>query len=232
MTNSSGNSLTAVDISEPSLAFPCRNSFEGFSRPLRHCNQRELRLCDKLCGNSLTAVDISDPASPSLAGTLSGFNEPPGIAISGNYAFVTNYSGNSLTAVDISNPASPSLAGTLSTGFDEPYGIAISGNYAFVTNLLSPVPPVPTAPTSFHGKMKKNDFGLVKEYFIKLTWSASTSSDVQGYRLYRDGVLITTLSSSTLSYEDHNLHKNQLYVYSLVAFNSSGTSTPVTLTIK
>lgn len=57
---------------------------------------------------------------------------------------------------------------------------------------------------------------------INLTWSASSDdTGVRGYGVYRDGVLINTVSSSTLSYSDKNLVPGTQYAYRVDAFDGS-----------
>ena len=128
-------------------------------------------------------------------------------------------SNNTSDTVSAINTSSNTVVATLSVGA-HPTRIAIS----------APLPLPPSA-ASFIGKRIKNDFGLVKEYFIELHWNASTSSNLQGYYLYRNGILIATLPATSLSFEDHNLNKDQFYTYSLQSFNSNGASTSVTITI-
>ncbi len=58
---------------------------------------------------------------------------------------------------------------------------------------------------------------------ILLNWSASTDNvGVAGYTLYRDGAFLTTVASSTLSYEDIDLQSNTSYSYTIDAFDQSG----------
>jgi chitodextrinase len=70
---------------------------------------------------------------------------------------------------------------------------------------------------------------------IDLTWQASSDNvGISGYDLYRDGVLVTTVSGATLSYSDHSVMPTSSYSYSVDAFDPSGnystTSPPVSVT--
>lgn len=88
------------------------------------------------------------------------------------------------------------------------------------------------AASSFQGVGKKNNFGFQYELYNQLTWAASSSSQVTGYYIYRDEVKIATVSSATLSYQDHNRPAGTSCVYWLVAFDSDGNvSSPVTVTV-
>ena len=55
---------------------------------------------------------------------------------------------------------------------------------------------------------------------VTLSWTASGDSDLDHYRLERDGVVLTTLTETT--YEDSGLTNGELYEYELVAVDDSG----------
>ena len=87
-------------------------------------------------------------------------------------------------------------------------------------------------PTNLSGIQQKNNFGSVYELVNSISWSASSSS-VSGYRVYRNGVLIATLNSSTYGYDDHNIQKGVATLYSVRAYNSLGNqSSAVDITIR
>ena len=86
--------------------------------------------------------------------------------------------------------------------------------------------------SNFKGKQKKNNFGLEYELYNQLSWTASPSSTVTGYYLYRDGIKIATLNASDRSYQDHNRPRGVSFVYSLQAFDANDNiSTSVTVTV-
>ena len=67
-----------------------------------------------------------------------------------------------------------------------------------------------------------------QEYFsIGLAWDAVEAA---GYRLYRDGTLISTQAGTT--YTDSGLQPNHPYLYTLTAYNSDGDSEPALLQAK
>lgn len=176
---------------------------------------------------SLVHIEIDSTSTPSnvavtgpatLAGTLEIALDPnaqPGeyilltsSAITGTFDFVTftgptpNYT---LSYLPIGNPTYVQLN--------------------FLGNALLP-------PSNLQGKQKKNDFGLEYELYNKLTWTPSTSSDIAGYYIYRDGVKIAAVSASSHSYEDHNRKKGVSYSYAITSFNSSGSeSLPINIVI-
>jgi hypothetical protein len=76
--------------------------------------------------------------------------------------------------------------------------------------------------TNFQGTQKKNNFGFEYELYNELTWTASSSLNVNGYFIYRDNVEIAVVDSSIQTYEDHNRKSGVSYAYSLAAFDDNG----------
>jgi hypothetical protein len=83
--------------------------------------------------NSISVFDISNPTAPLLTATTTVGGNPNGIAISGRYAYVTNFASSTMSVVDIASSTAPSQVGTTTVG-TSPYGIAVSGRYAYVAN--------------------------------------------------------------------------------------------------
>lgn len=87
-------------------------------------------------------------------------------------------------------------------------------------------------PSNLQGKQKKNDFGLAFELFNQLTWTPSSSAEVTGYFIYRDGQKIASVNASTYTYEDHNRIKGVTYAYAVTTVNSTGNeSLPVNIVV-
>lgn len=84
----------------------------------------------------------------------------------------------------------------------------------------------PTTPGSF--TMTGNTLSS-----ISLGWTASTDNNsVTGYRLTRNGTVITTTGSTTLSYIDSGLSPSTSYTYTIVALDAAGnSSTAASLTV-
>ena len=58
---------------------------------------------------------------------------------------------------------------------------------------------------------------------INLSWTASTDNvGVTGYSIFRNAALVTTVPSSSLSYQDINLTPSTTYSYTLDAFDLAG----------
>ena len=109
-----------------------------------------------------------------------------------------------------------------SASFTGPTGTAETGHsgdgYARIT-VLEVFPQGPETPTGFRQ--------TAKDYFsLGLAWDAAT--DATGYRLYRDGALLATLTGT--SYTDGDVEPGDSYRYSLIAYNADGDSDPATLT--
>src|SRR5690348_5253000 len=92
------------------------------------------------CGQLLASAAASAAVTPpTLAGsiqdptTLSGTTS---VAVSGHYAYTTNYYAGELTAIDISNPVSPTIAGSSpsTTALTNATTVNIAGGYAFVVS--------------------------------------------------------------------------------------------------
>jgi hypothetical protein len=99
---------------------------------------------------SFQILDITNPLLPVKRGSLVGTGVAPsanlayprGIAISGNYAYVTSQTNNALQVINITNPDAPVAAGSLLNGaggavLSAPYGIAVSGSYAYIASSSS-----------------------------------------------------------------------------------------------
>ena len=97
--------------------------------------------------------------------------------------------------------------------------------FDFLGNAVNP-------PTDLIGFQQKNDFGVIYELFNTLQWQLSTSLDVQGYYIYRDNILLATVSASTTSYQDHDQPRGVATLYGVAAFDGDGNiSSQATVTV-
>lgn len=132
-----------------------------------------------------------------------GANAPSGYLLGAEYCLT-----NAKTIAGNTSFAGPS--GTAETGH--------SGNgYARIT-VLEIYPLTPDTPSNFR-QTGKTYFG------IDLAWDAV--SDASGYRLYKDGSLISTQTGTT--YSDTDMLPAESHVYTLTAYNDKGDSDPATL---
>lgn len=109
------------------------------------------------------------------------------------------------------------------TSFTAPGGASETGHsgdgYARIT-CLELYKQVPDTPANFRQ--------TAKDYFsLSLAWG---TVECTGYKLYRDGTLISTQTGTT--YTDSSVEPNNTYTYKLVAYNSEGDSDPTTLSAK
>lgn len=109
------------------------------------------------------------------------------------------------------------------TSFTAPGGSSEAGHsgdgYARIT-CLELYKQVPDTPDSFRQ--------TAKDYFsISLAWGAV---ECTGYKLYRDGALISTQTGTT--YTDTSVEPNSTYTYKLVAYNVEGDSDPTSISAK
>ncbi|MCH9811246.1 carboxypeptidase regulatory-like domain-containing protein [bacterium] len=64
---------------------------------------------------------------------------------------------------------------------------------------------------------------LAEDRIHKLTWSATTSPEVTGYRVYKNGELVASVGlNDTLEYESHNNPVDEASIYTVVSVNSDG----------
>ncbi len=80
----------------------------------------------------------------------------------------------------------------------------------------------PTAPTGLVASVKRQQVGL--------SWQASTDNvDVSGYRVFRNGVLLSTTTG--LSLTDTSVSGGLTYSYSVVAYNAAGSVSAASNTV-
>lgn len=179
---------------------------------------------------SLTHIEINSTGTSlvSVGGTatLAGILEidlDPNVQ-SGTYTILTS-SGITSTFDSVS------FSGTTPKSYSLSYLPSGSPTFVQFEFLNDPTPSI-LPPSNFQGTQKENNFGFVYELYNQLTWTLSTSSQVVGYSLYRDGNKIATLDASTDRYHDNNRPRGVSFVYVLVAFDSTGaTSSSVTVTV-
>jgi YVTN family beta-propeller protein len=88
-------------------------------------------------------------------------------------------------------------------------------------------------PISLSGSQKINDFGFIYELYNYLFWTPSITPATIGYNIYRDEVLISSISGiNTATYLDHNREEGVSYQYSIRSRAGNGElSYPTTITI-
>jgi len=94
---------------------------------------------------------------------------------------------------------------------------SIQGAY-FLSELPSPLTP----PENFSGARLTNRFPTQSTVSARLCWTPNIDPTVTSFNIYRNGHLITTISSSLSCYKDCNIDPCQSYIYSITSLNSSG----------
>lgn len=84
---------------------------------------------------------------------------------------------------------------------------------------------VPDPPSSFS---LTNEVCLGASFTISMSW-ADNSGNEEGFRIYRDGGLVATLSANTTSFSENAGNTNSGFSYKVVAFNGEGESSGPTL---
>ena len=96
---------------------------------------------------------------------------------------------------------------------------------AFFTNIAPP--------KTFFGEKITNRFPLQSECFNRLEWTSSISDGIANFKLFRNGVLIVTLSSDKFIYDDHLRPCNGSDTYSIISIDNQGNeSSPLIITIR
>jgi len=83
-------------------------------------------------GGGLAIYDLANPVAPTLLGSIDTTDFAAAVAVSGNYAFVADYSGG-LRVIDISNPTNPTAVTALAS-IALAIDVKIAGNYAYVVD--------------------------------------------------------------------------------------------------
>jgi hypothetical protein len=76
-------------------------------------------------------------------------------------------------------------------------------------------------PSNVSATQSVTDFEVYQDYNNTITWTASTGS-VFFYNIFRNGIYITLVDSSTLSFDDHNQVNGGTVTYGVAAFLSDG----------
>lgn len=171
--------------------------------------------------SSSTASTVAVNNSATLAGTLEIDLDPN--AQPGTYILLT------------SSGITGTFDSVIFTGTTPNYALSYLplGSPTFVQFEFSGYPDNLAPPSNLQGKQKQNNFGFVYELYNQLSWTASPSSEIAGYYIYRDGSKIATVNASTYTYQDHERKKGTSYSYAVTAFNTSGSeSSPINIVIR
>ena len=174
----------------------------------------------------LTANAVS-PTKVNLAWQASTDNVGvTGYTIYRNGAVLTTVSGTTLAYSDATASPSTTYSYTVDA-FDAAGNHSVQSSPASVTTPGSDTqaPSVPAGLTA----------NAVSPTLVNLAWLASTDNvGVTGYTIYRNGVVLTTVSGTTLAYSDTTASPSTTYSYTVDAFDLAGNhstqSAPVSVT--
>lgn len=62
----------------------------------------------------------------------------------------------------------------------------------------------------------------VSSTLIEVVWAANSETDLAGYKIYRDGVVVALIRGDMTSYSDRNVLPATTYTYSVTAFDLAG----------
>ena len=134
VTNQSDNTISVVDISNPSAPRQIATTSVGVLPIGIYVSGRYAYVANNT-DNAISVVDISNPSSPRQVATTSVGTGPASLYVSGRYAYVGN--ADSFSVVDISNPLAPRQIATTSAGGSVatvPQSLYVSGRYAYTVN--------------------------------------------------------------------------------------------------
>jgi len=137
----------------------------------------------------IRVINLTDPTSPSIIGNVSTGGDARDVALSGNFAFVADFS-RSFTVVDLSNPTAPVVrASTPSATGGLLTDVAQAGRFAFgadvffvngvpIIDVSVPATPIPRAILDFSAFRDDNGTGVaVDDTFVYLTAEQSTITE-------------------------------------------------------
>ncbi len=139
---------------------------------------------------------------------------------------------------DISTPnAGISLAPSIVTNssgtfFDAWYFNPFASFFTLQASSIT-ITPMAQPPASISGKQKINRFPIQSERFNQIKWTASLTSGIASYQIFRNGALLATVPATTFQYEDHDRKKNVSDTYSVFSVTATGalSATGATVTV-
>ena len=183
---------------------------------------------DDVVSDTIPIPDTTNPSSP--PGFTATASATGGVDLSWMPAnddlAVTGYEvyrdGSPLVAVGSSTTTYKDTSTSTSTAYEyKVRAVDAAGNKsAFGTPVTVTTAPPDTTPPSTPGNLAAT---IVSFNRVDLSWSASTDNlGVTGYKVYRDGNLLQSLTAGTTSYQDLTAAANTSYSYTVKAIDSAG----------
>lgn len=197
-------------------------------------SQTNISICGSTSGFVVAWIGNDNNAYASMSADNGNSWSTP-VQITGDGSVLTGYSDDSLGVVGVSAVGTTCVFTWLGqmVVLGRSSATATPGDvYSSVSGL--PGPPVGGVqpPASVNGSQKTENSGIEYRFYNAISWGPSPTPGVAGYNIYINGSLFTSVSPSTYSFVDNNVKKNKTITYSVTAFNESGESTPVTITLK
>jgi hypothetical protein len=89
-----------------------------------------------------------------------------------------------------------------------------------VINAVTGSRSLPVPPTGLAVMQSSTNFGVFTEFFNTVSWTASVDPTVEGYLIYRDGILIGQVDAATVSFVDHNRVQSGPLTYGVASINN------------
>jgi hypothetical protein len=217
--NSVGNGLIVFDVSVKTA--PSFVTNVGFNAGGVRTRGNYVYITKYDAATALRIYDVSNPASPSLVGTVGGFNFPVPVEIhpTEDIVYVGGYNNPDLSAVDVSDPTNPIVTSTITiAGNNQPnFGsINFDGDIAYINSVNGFI--------SVISLQNPLDPKLICSYNIN-------ESPVERMHLYRDLLLIPARKNTPNEFLVNQLQVDTCYIpENLTVHGTITTNTPISFT--
>ena len=221
LINPAGNAIAIWTLIEDGDYYTLNSAVKSFNQPWSEITQFAEDLYDyyidvavNSVGDAIAAYMIQDPSSSNIvinyveshvAGFAAGFWTSP-VTLS--------------SAVGNANPEIATVVNTDTYAYAVAAWIGYDGSNKVVQSTFGTgtlvVPPTDAAVVQ-----NSSSFGAFTEYYNEVSWTESTDPDLAGYVIYRDGIFITDLDSSSTSFIDHNRAQGASVTYGITAYDDS-----------
>jgi Abnormal spindle-like microcephaly-assoc'd, ASPM-SPD-2-Hydin len=247
LSNSGGSSLTISSATVSGTGFSVSGLTFPYTLPAGGSASLSVIFTPSTTGTDSATLSLSSNASdPNVGVSLTGsgttssgtLGVTPGSMSFGSITIgTTQTQSGTLTAsggsVTVSSSSSSNSAFTLG-GFTLPVTLAAGQNLPFTVTFAPTSTATASANVSFFtsnstsASETASGSGATIQHTVDLSWSASTSSSISGYNVYRGTVSggpytrITSALDFSLNYSDSTVQSGQTYYYVTTAVDSSG----------
>lgn len=154
--------------------------------------------------NSVNSSVIVQATVTDLVGVSAGFINPLPVSIAGNNAFPD---------LALNSSGSTSYAAIAWENWNGTNTVIQASEIVY--NVIQP-------PSNLAVVQQGNNYGVFTELYNTVSWTASPSSNIINYFVFRNGQYITALNGSTLTFIDHNRPVSETVTYSISAGDNFG----------